>query len=260
MDGFAFHPYPDNSSQSPDTPHPSTTTIGLADYGKLVALLGEAFDGTAQSGSSLPILYDEFGIESLIPKGKAKHYTGQEPATTKPVTEATQASFYARGLGLAFCQPNVAGLLFFHSHDEHALLSWQSGVYYADGTPKSSLRAVRDALERTRGGSVARCPGLGLDVVPTGLRFPTQAEFAAGARDVRLRCSLDCAWEVRITRSETGGTAALRRGYARAGRQLTVDLRRANLGRGAFRVLLTLNHPVNPGLPAVRESAELLVE
>jgi hypothetical protein len=260
MDGFAFHPYPDNSSQSPDTPHPSTTTIGLADYGKLVALLGEAFDGTAQSGSSLPILYDEFGIESLIPKGKAKHYTGQEPATTKPVAEATQASFYARGLGLAFCQPNVAGLLFFHSHDEHALLSWQSGVYYADGTPKSSLRAVRDALERTRGGSVARCPGLGLDVVPTGLRFPTQAEFTAGARDVRFRCSLDCAWEVRITRSETGGTAALRRGYARAGRQLTVDLRRANLGRGAFRVLLTLNHPVNPGLPAVRESAELLVE
>ena len=64
MDGLAFHPYPDNSSQSPDVPHPRSTTIGLADYDKLVALLGEAFDGTAQPGSSLPILYDEFGIES----------------------------------------------------------------------------------------------------------------------------------------------------------------------------------------------------
>src|SRR5262245_17868492 len=64
MDGLAFHPYPDNSSVSPDLPHPRSTSIGLGDYDKLVALLGEAFDGTAQLGSSLPILYDEFGIES----------------------------------------------------------------------------------------------------------------------------------------------------------------------------------------------------
>jgi hypothetical protein len=62
MDGLAFHPYPDNSSQSPDFPHPRSTSIGLADYGKLVSLLATAFDGTAQPGSTLPILYDEFGI------------------------------------------------------------------------------------------------------------------------------------------------------------------------------------------------------
>ena len=257
MDGFAFHPYPDNSSQSPDTPHPNTTTIGLSDYGKLVALLGEAFDGTAQAGSELPILYDEFGIESRIPKGKAKHYNGNEPATTKPVPEATQASYYQRGLALAFCQPNVVGMLLFHSQDEAALLSWQSGVYYADGTPKSSLRAVRDALERARGGSVARCDGLGLDVTPITLRFPTQAEFSQGARDVRLRCSLDCVWELRATLTDTGGTAAIRRGYGRAGVTLKPSLKGASLGQGAFRLQLTLTHPVNPGLPAVRESAEL---
>ena len=41
---------------------------------------------------------------------------------------------YDLGLRLAFCQPNIAGVLLFHSHDETALLSWQSGVYYADGT------------------------------------------------------------------------------------------------------------------------------
>ncbi len=257
MDGFAFHPYPDNSSQSPDTPHPNTTTIGLADYGKLIALLGEAFDGTAQAGSALPILYDEFGIESLIPKGKAKHYTGKEPATTKPVPEATQASYYQRALRLAFCQPNVVGMLLFHSQDEAALLSWQSGVYYADGTPKSSLRAVRDALERTRGGSVARCDGLGLDVTPTLLRFPTQVEFSQGARDVRLRCSLDCIWELRATLTDTGGTAAIRRGYGRAGVTLKPTVKGASLGQGAFRLQVTLTHPVNPGLAAVRESAEL---
>ena len=37
---------------------PKSTTIALADYDKLVALLRTAFDGTAQQGSTLPILYD----------------------------------------------------------------------------------------------------------------------------------------------------------------------------------------------------------
>ena len=100
MDAFAFHPYADNSSQSPDFAHPRSTTIGVADYSKLVALLAEAFDGTAQPGSTLPILYDEFGVESEIPADKAPLYTGAEPATTKPVDEATQAAYYRRALEL----------------------------------------------------------------------------------------------------------------------------------------------------------------
>jgi hypothetical protein len=257
MDGFSFHPYPDNSSQSPDVRHPNITTIGLADYDKLVRLLGQAFDGTAQEGSALPILYDEFGIESQIPKGKLKHYTGKEPTTTLPVPEAKQATYYQRGLRLAFCQPNVVGMLLFHSHDEHARLSWQSGVYYADGTPKSSLRAVRDALERTRGGSIARCPGLALEVAPSQVRFPTPAEFSGGEREVRLRCDLDCLWELRVTRSATGGTAAVRRGYGRADTTVVASLKGTTLGSGSFRLQLTLTHPVNPGIPALRESAEL---
>src|SRR6266571_3577999 len=60
MDLFAIHPYGDNSSQPPTFQHPNSTSIGVGDYGKLVALLGQAFDGTAQPGSSLPILYDEY--------------------------------------------------------------------------------------------------------------------------------------------------------------------------------------------------------
>ena len=54
MDALSIHPYPDNSSQPPTTAHPNTTTIGIADYDKLVALLGQAFDGTAQPGSAAP--------------------------------------------------------------------------------------------------------------------------------------------------------------------------------------------------------------
>jgi hypothetical protein len=257
MDGFAIHPYPDNSSQSPDFPHPRSTSIGLADYDKLVALLGAAFDGTAQAGSTLPILYDEFGIESAVPEGKRSLYSGNEPATTKPVDESKQAAAYDLGLRLAFCQPNVAGMLLFHSHDEKALLSWQSGVYYADGTPKASLSAVRDSLDRTRGGSIARCDGLGLDVALKNVRFPGQAEFLRGKRDVRFRCTLDCAWEVVATRTTTGATAARVRGYGRWGRAIVASLRNRKLGRAPVRLTLTVTHPVNPGLAATRESAVL---
>ena len=95
---------PMSSTCTPTTrasPRPSrtrtTTSIGVADYPKLVALLGEAFDGTAQPGSTLPIVYGEFGVESQIPASKSALYTGDEPTTTKPVDEATQATYYRAG-------------------------------------------------------------------------------------------------------------------------------------------------------------------
>ncbi len=257
MDGLALHPYPDNSSQSPDFPHPRSTSIGLADYGKLVGLLGTAFDGTAQPGSSLPILYDEFGIESAIPAGKESLYTGTEPTTTKPVDEYQQAASYDLGLRLAFCQPTVAGVLLFHSQDESALLSWQSGVYYADGTPKASLPAVRDSLDRTRGGSIARCDGLSLDVGLTNVRFPGPREFANGKRDTHFRCTLDCAWELKATRTTTGAVAATVRGYARFARTTVASLTGRRLGAAPVRLSLTVTQAVNPGASATRQSGEL---
>ncbi len=255
MDGLAIHPYPDNSSQSPDFPHPRSTSIGLADYDKLVGLLGQAFDGTAQPGSSLPILYDEFGIESAVPAGKRNLYSGNEPATTKPVDERQQAASYDLGLRLAFCQPTVTGILLFHSQDEQALLSWQSGVYYADGTPKSSFWAIRDSLSRVRGGSIARCEGMALDVKPVAARVPGQAAFARGARTVRFRCPLDCAWTLEGVR-ESGAVAASARGWSRAG-QVIASLERAKLGAAPVRFRLTVVHPTNPGTPAVVTSGVL---
>ena len=226
MDGLAFHPYPDNSAQSPDFPHPRSTTIGLADYDKLVALLAQAFDGTPQPGSSLPILYDEFGIESAIPDGKRALYSGNEPTTTKPIEEYQQAASYDLGLRLAFCQPTVVGMLLFHSHDEEALASWQSGVYYADGTPKASFWAVRDALDRTRGGSIARCDGLALDVALTSVRFPGPREFTAG----KARHSLPLHLRLRVGADRDADDDRRRRDAAARVRPLGPDDRRVPHG------------------------------
>jgi hypothetical protein len=157
MDVFAFHPYPENSSTPPTRTHPRTTTVGLADYAKLVGLLGRAFDGTAQPGSSLPIVYSEFGIETQIPPVARRAYTGTEPPTTRPVAESAQARAYRQAFRLAFCQPTVRALFIFHTVDESDLNRLQTGVYYADDRPKSSRDLLRSAVRDVERGVVARC-------------------------------------------------------------------------------------------------------
>jgi hypothetical protein len=158
MDGFVHHPYPESSQVPIDLEHPRTTSIGLADYHKLVTLLGEAFDGTAQPGSELPLLYGEVGIETDVPAAKSVYYSGGETAPT--TTAAVQASAYRRALELAICQPTVTAVLLFHLRDEPALEGWQSGVRYVDGAPKTSLPAVRAAAtEAVEGTLDVRCDG-----------------------------------------------------------------------------------------------------
>ena len=208
MDAFAFHPYPETSATGPAFAHPNGTSIGLADYAKLVALLGTAFDGTAQRGSGLPILYDEFGIETQIPADKVALYTGTEPSTTKPVDEPTAARFYLQAMQMTFCQPTVMGLLLFHVQDEPALAAWQSGEFYVDGTPKTDLTSVRTAAQTVRRGVVAACPGLQL-TPKVGVR-PGRPD-KKGVK-VTLTCSLDCSYTVlldtrRLTGQAIGGIA-----------------------------------------------------
>jgi hypothetical protein len=145
MDALAHHPYLDSSKTPPETAHPNSTTISLADYDKLVNLLGGAFDGTAQEGSELPILYTEFGVQTIIPPAKRSVYENlSSPVAADAVPEPTQADFYRRAVELACDQPTVEGIYIFHVWDEPDLLGWQSGLYYADQTPKSSRDSLAD--------------------------------------------------------------------------------------------------------------------
>ena len=183
MDSFDMHAYEDNSSLPPSFQHPKTSTIAVADYGKLTAALA-GFDGTAQPGSTLPIVYGEFGVESKIPAGKASLYTGTEPATTKPVDEPTQAAYYHDALALAFCQPNVKSFFLFHAFDEPALSAWQSGVYYADGTREDEPAGVRKAMRDVTGGVITRCPGPPAHAAGED-RLPVRQGAGQGAADAQ---------------------------------------------------------------------------
>jgi hypothetical protein len=177
MDVFDEHIYGDTSAMPPSMPHLSAT-LTEGDYSRLVALLGKAFDGTAQRGTTLPILYGEYGVESAVPAAKASAYTGSEDAPT--VDEATQGGYYAQAFRLARCEPNVIGIMIFHVVDENALGAWQSGPFYADGTPKSSLQAIHDAAVAAESGAGATCP----DRTPPSVALSTaNGALAAVASD-----------------------------------------------------------------------------
>src|ERR687887_234140 len=245
MDGFAFHPYGDNSSQPPDFQHANSTSIGLGDYDKLVALLGSAFDGTAQAGSTLPIVYDEYGVETQIPQAKTRFYDGREPTTTKPVDPATQGAYYAQAIALAFCQPNVRGFFLFHSVDETDLDRWQSGLFYADGTPKTSLAPTRAAALAARRGVVTHCDGLQLPV-----KAKLDRPAASNPRfSFRLTCDIDCTYRARLERLPQHSTTMVKSGRAVGGKPLRVAFPARKLAPGRYRFTVRVVAPVNPGPP-----------
>ena len=247
MDWFAFHPYEETSSVPPTARHDRTTTVAIADYDKLVALLGRAFDGTPQRGSTIPIVYNEFGVEALVPAAKASLYSGDEPDTTKPVDEATQGSFYRQAIAIAFCQPTVRGIFLFHVFDEPGLPQWQSGLYYADmKTPKASRSVVQAAARASRGGSVARCPGLQLPVKAKVTLLPRTSLRSRA----RIRCDLDCSYYARVERLPAGSTTQGIRGTAIAGVPRTVSLPPLRIAKGSYRFRVTVRATVNPAPPA----------
>jgi hypothetical protein len=237
MDGFDLHPYEDNSSVAPSVgTHPNTTTIALADYDKLVASLGEAFDRY-----DLPIWYDEFGVESQIPPQWEQQYTGTEPTTIHPVDEPTQAAYYRDAIQLAFCQPNVRGLMLFHTVDEAEHAGWQSGLYYAQSTTaKASLAPTRLAMQQSRRGVVTHCDGLELPVTP---RVTQKADR------LTLTCAIDCDFTAQLYRATT--LLETLRGRAVGGRPKLLSLRVPTTA-GSYRVRLTGVNPVNPAPPKPR--------
>jgi len=158
MDALAFHPYMQASRVSPTVPHPKNTSITIADYPKLVALLDEAFKGTAQPGERLPVYYTEFGVQTSVPRPKLGFYNDAEsPDRPDSVGFGRQAAYYRRALALAYCQPTVRGIFVFHTFDESDLAGWQSGLYFADRTPKPSLPAFKRAVADLRNGKLSTC-------------------------------------------------------------------------------------------------------
>jgi hypothetical protein len=211
----------------PTFQHPRSKTLTIADYGKLISALNRAFGGTQQPGQTLPLVYDEFGVEARIPASQASNYTGHEPSTTHPVTEATQAKYYAQGFHLAACQPTVRTIMVFRLIDSNFLESFQSGVFYADRkTPKTSLPAVAAAAKLYRAKTIAGCAAL----------LAPRPVVNKPRRDIT--CDEDCAYVETWRRPGSSKVVATARGTAIAG--ITTRLAKAAVTPGHYRIGLVV--------------------
>ncbi len=257
MDSFDMHAYEDNSSLPPSFQHPKTSTIALADYAKLTGALA-GFDGTGQPGSTLPIVYGEFGVESQVPADKASLYTGTEPTTTKPVDETTQGTYYHDAMALVFCQPNVKAFFVFHAFDEPILSGWQSGVYYADGTPKTDLPVVQKAIRDAAGGVIARCPGL-LLTPQAKIAYPAGKALAHVPLTLKVMCDIDCNVYARLAKLPQGSTTLAVSAHLSAEVTTRISFPARRVRAGPYRFTVRVTAPVNPGPPARVQSDPLIV-
>jgi hypothetical protein len=235
MDVFAFHPYLEHANLPPTYEHYSPRIMTIADYGRLVSVLRRAFDGTAQAGSKIPIVYAEFGVESRIPAALSTMYTGTEPATTRPVRESVQAKYYAKAMQMAACQPTVRTFFVFRLIDEPIRGGWQSGVYYANGSPKASLPGVEAAARRLQEQAATGCATL-LAPRPHVSFFPVRKPTPRSPvmRPISLLADADSVYEVRLMKGSL--LVARARGRAVAGIRKHIGLTEKVLPRGTYRI------------------------
>jgi hypothetical protein len=185
FDTFGHNAYPETSRESPLALHTGMPSIDQGDYVRLLGVLTTAFGGTAQpvpgqgsittpatgTGSRaqpaivhpVTIWYLEDGFETVVPPEKRAYYTGNEPnrflvqpvaAKTKTGPVPDQVSQLRDAIELAHCQPAVGAFFNFQFADEVGLAGWQSGLLWADGTPKPSYEPVKALLATVVAGTV----------------------------------------------------------------------------------------------------------
>jgi hypothetical protein len=239
MDELAFRPAPEGASNA----------WAISDYAQLVAALEGEFSGTAQQGSTLPILIDGVAMATAIPAEKASAYPSP-PGPAPGVSESAQKNAYKEALKSAVCLPNVSGVVFGRLVDRAGSgeqAGDQSGLYYADGSAKTSASAVAKSAALAGRGALAVCPGYQTRVRAKTLTFPLS--FSSSSPPwVNLACTRDCAYLATLERAD-GKPVRAKRGVLRANKVATVRLSgRSGLPAGrSYRLRVRLVAQLNPG-------------
>jgi hypothetical protein len=159
MDGFDFHPYPVPQSLPFATGYANTNDATVANLPRIYQAFYDAFAGTrqrtigSQRGGGLPVSLNETGIQTG--SSGPENVRWQRTATTaggvrkRWATEDYQARWYLAMLDTVACDPDVRLVNVFHLLDESDLGGWQSGLFFADETPKLSASAVRNWITST---------------------------------------------------------------------------------------------------------------
>src|SRR5207237_3654317 len=127
--------------------------------------------------------------------------------------EPRQALYYRRAIALAQCQPNVAGMLIFHVADERDGNAWQSGVYYADGTPKTSMDGVRLGALAAQSGTFAHCSKVKTANSLESVVFHDPPALP-GPLQIDVSCAVTCAYRAQLVDLDDGLVVATADGEA----------------------------------------------
>src|SRR5262249_16246554 len=132
------------------------------------------------------------------------------------VSEATQGDYYRQAITMAYCQPNVVGMLFFHVSDEANGNAWQSGLFYADDTPKSSMASMQATTLAAENGTLSGCATARSPNFLRTVTLPATKTVPPDNTtwDAGLTCTKWCTFEARIEKFPTGDTVAKGQGDA----------------------------------------------
>jgi len=143
MDGFSFHPYPNEATDSLERGY-QWPNAGFANVDRVKQALWDAFEGTPQPTTleGLTLHLDEVGWQVSTAGRVGYHGRENVPVTT----EATQAAIYGSLIREASCDPDIASLSFFGFRDDGLRTGFQAGLERADGSARPAEAAVQAAI------------------------------------------------------------------------------------------------------------------
>jgi hypothetical protein len=187
MDGFDFHPYPIPQSLPFATGYANPNDASVTNLPRIYQAFYDGFKGSPQktigpqAGGGLGVSLNETGVQTSS-AGKLG-YTGGEVSANgnggvigKFATEAYQSDWYLQLLNYVVCDPNIQVLNIFHLIDESSLAGWQSGLFYADESPKESAATVANWLSSNSG----TCHGKELNWAPAPAKIVAGAGVGGG--------------------------------------------------------------------------------
>ena len=215
MDGFAFHPYPLNSSVPVDA-LPSDPDHHRADRpGQLVRLLGEAFDGTAQ-----------LGIEAADPLRRVRRRVGDPGGQARALRRrrARDDAPGRRGDAGGRLPARDPARVLPAERRRHAPLPHARRARPAGLAVRARLRGrLAEDLARARPAGDG-AGGRGLTSAPARSWRRCLTAFTTAQRTISLRCERACTYRARLLRlprrttvATTTGRAARGRGAGRSG-------------------------------------------
>jgi hypothetical protein len=188
MDGFSFHPYP-NEATDPLERGYGWPNAGFVNLDRVKQALWDAFHGTAQPTTveGLGLHLDEVGWQ--VGTAGRVGYRGKE--NVRVTDELTQAAIYGQLVREAACDPDIVSLSFFGYRDDGSRTGFQAGLARVDGTARPSAAAVQAAIAEPECATTLRTWSPGSSVLgarvdvgaqPTGITTRVTAGEDARAR------------------------------------------------------------------------------